>query len=191
MKTNKYSPQKIKEKKMKHFLTMIAVAAAVTLSGVLEARAENALPLKVGKNGLQRWNTSCKSVVQDGKAVKLELGEKGENDYYASAVYYIHHPKAGEITFAVEVSTKDRSFHKVQFYLPLQPKAADSKIQRRYIRVPMKDFKMDGEVKRYSVKTVIPEEALIYAGFGLEFRSRKPSSVTIHSATLEQILPEK
>ena len=176
---------------MKIMRTMIAVAATIILSGALEARTENALPLKVGKTGLQRWNTSCKSVVQDGKAVKLELKEIGENNYYASAVYYVYRPKAGEITFTVEVSVTDRSFHKVQFYLPLQPKAAGSKIQRRYIRVPIGEFKMDGEIKRYSVKTVIPEGDFTYAGFGFEFRSKKPASVTIHSATLEQVLPEK
>jgi len=176
---------------MKHMLTMIAVAAAVILSGVLEARAENALPLKAGKAGIQRWNTSCKSVVQDGEAVKLELRETGENAYQASAIYNVPRPQAGEVEFAIEVSTQDRSFHTVQFYLPLQPKAEGSKIQRRYIRVPMKEFKMDGEIKRYSVKTVIPEEELTYAGFGIEFRSKKPASVTIHSATLTPVSAEK
>lgn len=176
---------------MKHMLTMIAVAAAVTLFGALEAKAENALPLKAGKTGIQRWNTSCKSAVQDGDAVRLELRETGENAWQASAIYMVPRPQAGEVEFAIEVSTQDRSFHTVQFYLPLQPKAEGSKVQRRYIRVPMKDFKMDGEVKRYSVKTVIPEEGLTYAGFGIEFRSTKPASVTIHSATLTPVSPEK
>lgn len=176
---------------MKHFLTMIAIAAAVTLSGAPKAKSENALPLKAGKTGIQRWNTSCKSAVQDGDAVKLELKETGENAYQASAIYNVPRPKAGEVEFAIEVSTQDRSFHTVQFYLPLQPKAEGSKIQRRYIRIPMKDFKMDGEVKRYSVKIVIPEEALTYAGFGIEFRSKKPASVTVHSATLIYVSAEK
>lgn len=176
---------------MKRMLTMIAVAAAVTLSGTLEAKSENALPLKAGKTGIQRWNTSCKSAVQDGKAVKLELRETGENAYQASAIYNIYRPKAGEMEFAVEISTTDRSFHAVQFYLPLQPKAGGSKIQRRYIRVPINEFEMNGEIKRYSVKTVIPEGDFIAAGFGIEFWSKKPASVTIHSATLGPVLPKK
>ena len=176
---------------MKRMFTMIAVAAAVTLFGAPEAKTENELPLKAGKTGILRWNTSCKSVVQDGKSVKLELRETGENAYQASAIYSIFRPKAGEMEFAVEISTTDKSFHVVHFYLPLQPKAAGSKIQRRYVRIPMSEFKMDGEIKRYSVKTVIPEGDFTYAGFGFEFRSKKPASVTIHSATLEQVLPEK
>ena len=175
---------------MRNMLTMIAVAATVTLFGAMEAKAGNELPLKAGKAGIQRWNTSCKSAVQDGDAVKLELREIGENAYRASAIYSVPRPQAGEMEFAIEISTQDKSFHTVQFYLPLQPQAEGSKIQRRYIRIPMNEFKMDGEIKRYSVKTVIPEEALTYAGFGIEFRSKKPASVTIHSATLTPVSPK-
>lgn len=176
---------------MKRMLTMIAVAATVALSGTPEAKAENALPLKAGENGIQHWNTSCESAAQDGKAVKLELRKTGENAYQASAIYTIFRPKAGEMEFAVEISTTDKSFQVVHFYLPLQSKAAGSKIQRRYIPVPIDEFKMDGEIKRYSVKTVIPEGDFSYAGFGIEFRSKKPASVTIHSATLKSVFPKK
>ena len=175
---------------MKRLLTMIAVAAAVTLAGVSEAEAGDELPLRAGKSGIQRWNTACESAVQDGTAVKLVLRKTGGDAWQASAIYNVHRPKAGEMEFAVELSTQDKSFHTVHFYLPIQPKAEGSKVRRRYVRIPMKEFKMDGEVKRYSVKTAIPEEDLAYAGFGIEFRSKKPASVTIHSATLTAVSPK-